>query len=155
VPVIFTLALTIMHARLSASLVLALAIGCTSAPGTRYVTATGELKSRQEAEAEHARGAAGTRVDGNNLDAPLIGIATPFPEYPRSLRGAGITGVVLVQFTIEKDGRVTSPTVLGSPPQELVVLVCEAVARWRFEPPMRNGQPTRIVAQQQFKFEVQ
>jgi protein TonB len=63
------------------------------------------------------------------------------PDYPSSLRSAGIGGEVLVEFTVDATGRVLGAQVIKSTRHEFEAPTIRAVLRWRFEPGKRNGRP--------------
>jgi protein TonB len=87
-------------------------------------------------------------------DTPLKPISTPFPAYPSSLRDDGIAGRVRVRFVVESNGTVSNPVVLGSAPADLAAITLQSIRQWRFEPPLRNGKPGRVTAEQAFVFEL-
>ena len=64
------------------------------------------------------------------------------PDYPRTAQRRGITGHVDISFTVTRAGTVESIGILDSQPgDEFDEAASEAVAQWRFEPPMENGVP--------------
>jgi len=63
------------------------------------------------------------------------------PKYPRSAQRRSITGSVDVGFTVTSNGKVTNVSVLASSPGKIFNdAAMEAVAAWRFEPAIENGQ---------------
>jgi TonB family protein len=64
---------------------------------------------------------------------------TPPPVYPPELADKGVTGTVLVEFYIDKEGSVQFPHALKSNNEELAWLALTAVARWQFYPPLVKG----------------
>lgn len=65
----------------------------------------------------------------------LRAISTPPPKYPSEALRAGQSGEVLVEFTVETDGSVSSARVVrGSPPRVFDREAVAAVKRWRFQP---------------------
>jgi len=63
------------------------------------------------------------------------------PDYPESLRLAGIGGQVIVQFGIDATGAVQNVTVFKSDNPELDALAVGAVKKWKFKPAIKDGQP--------------
>ncbi len=64
------------------------------------------------------------------------------PEYPRLAQRRSITGFVDVSFTVTAEGRVENIGILTSEPgDEFDEAATDAVAQWRFEPPLENGVP--------------
>ena len=121
----------------------------TDAPKYR-VGSTGAPQTREQAQQTHIESTA----TAGQLDKPLKPISAPFPEYPSSLRNDGVVGKVRVRFTVESNGTVSNPVVLGSPPAELVAITLHSIMQWRFEPPLRGGKPGRVAVEQAFVFEL-
>lgn len=126
---------------------------CATDDGARYrVGGEGATQSRVDAERAHAEAIA--RATSRDLDAPPKVIKSVFPQYPQDWRNANVSGRVIVDFTIGEDGKVSDPSVRGSPRPELTALVLHAILQWRFEPAMKNGKPLAIRARQEFSFTV-
>lgn len=71
---------------------------------------------------------------------PAVALATPAPEYPRSVRGGGEPAEVEVRFTIGPDGRVhqlqfSDPALKPA----FSRAVQNALSAWRFEPRREDG----------------
>ena len=66
------------------------------------------------------------------------------PAYPEELRKKRVSGVVEVEFIIQKDGTVKSVKATKSPDERLSVLAEEAVSKWIFEPGIKNGEPVEV-----------
>jgi TonB family protein len=66
------------------------------------------------------------------------------PVYPASARAARISGTVVIQATIGKDGRVTDATVVSSPDDSLSQAALDAVRQWRYLPYTLNGEPVAV-----------
>jgi protein TonB len=66
------------------------------------------------------------------------------PTYPASERTAGISGEVLVEFTVDESGRVLNPRVVRSSHAAFESPTLRAVGKWRFEPGKKNGQTVRF-----------
>ena len=106
-------------------------------------------------------GAAGRPVDARELfelaelDEPPRPIMRMNPIYPRGARQRGIEGFVEVLFTITAEGRVTDLRVLRSDPGDVFVeATLEAVRRWRFTSPRKDGRPVNMRARQIVRFEL-
>lgn len=66
------------------------------------------------------------------------------PVYPKEARQAGVEGVVILEVTTDKFGRVAAVRVLRSvPPLDQAAI--EAVKQWVYEPVIIDGQPRPIV----------
>lgn len=72
------------------------------------------------------------------------------PMVPRTTRLRQVT----VAFYIDTEGRVRMPAVdRDSADDEYAAAAVAAVEQWRFEPPMRKGEPVLVYAEQEFKFQ--
>ena len=60
--------------------------------------------------------------------------------YPRSLKTDGLTGEAEIEFIVDRDGRVLFPRIVSSSHEDFGWAAATAVAQWKFNPPMRNGQ---------------
>lgn len=64
------------------------------------------------------------------------------PDYPRAARRRNVTGHVDISFTVTAAGTVKNIGILSSEPgDEFDEAATDAVAQWRFEPPVENGVP--------------
>lgn len=68
-----------------------------------------------------------------------------FPTYPEAARWRGIEGVVVVDYIIGKDGRVTDVKVLDEGHPLLAKAAVAAVKRWRFRPTIINGEAIEVI----------
>lgn len=66
------------------------------------------------------------------------------PVYTEAARKVGIQGIVIVEATIDRDGRVLETRVLRGLPFGLSESALSAVESWRFEPSTLNGQPINV-----------
>ncbi len=73
------------------------------------------------------------------------------PNYPNLARQAHISGIVRVQATVGKDGRVKKTSVLSGPPL-LRQAAAEAVQRWLYSPALLNGEPVEVETQVDVSF---
>jgi len=73
---------------------------------------------------------------------PPIARSTPPPAYPPSALRARISGVVLIDIVIDRNGRVSGYRVLKPLPFGLSEAAIDAVSRWRYTPGRdANGNP--------------
>ena len=84
----------------------------------------------------------------------LVGSATRRiePEYPVEARKTGTSGKVVVQVTIDEQGRVVS-AIPVSGPEALRDAAVRAARRWRFSPTYLSGVAVRVVGEISFNFE--
>jgi TonB family protein len=80
-------------------------------------------------------------------------IPTPVHVVSPVARLEGATHTVTVGFYIDETGRVRMPAVERESANDLLaVAAVTAVEQWRFEPPLRQGRPVLVYAQQDFTF---
>ncbi len=65
------------------------------------------------------------------------------PDYPQIAQDAGVSGTVLLQVLVGRDGRVEDVKVVRSIPL-LDGAAAEAARRWRFRPALVSGRPVRV-----------
>jgi TonB family protein len=65
------------------------------------------------------------------------------PEYPIEAKQGGISGTVVLQATIGKDGHVTDVQPMSGPP-ELRQAALDAVRTWVYKPYLLNGDPVIV-----------
>ena len=82
-----------------------------------------------------------TRVGGDVQAAKLI--FAPKPEYPPMARLVRIQGTVRLEAVISADGRIQNLQVLSGHPL-LVNAALQAVAQWRYQPTLLNGEPVEV-----------
>ena len=88
----------------------------------------------------------------------LIPENNPKPVYPRMLQRAGITGEVKVSFIAKADGSVSEIRIRESTHPDLAEAVRVAIAQWRFEPWVVEGEKPEaqeVVAPMIFRLEDQ
>lgn len=84
-----------------------------------------------------------------------VPVSTPAPEYPRAAAVAGVEGKVLVEFTINAQGRTEDIDILSAEPRGMFERAAQrAVADWRFQPYQVNGQAQPKRMQQTLTFKL-
>jgi TonB family protein len=83
----------------------------------------------------------GSSEKGRTLDQPLKPVFRKAPEYPIALQGKGGDGEAVVEFYIDKKGDAQLPRIVSSTAPEFGYAAAQAVARWRFKPPLKDGKP--------------
>lgn len=79
------------------------------------------------------------------VDTEATPIVRVEPIYPRIALEKRLEGWVLVQFDVESTGDVVNPRVLSAEPARIFDrAVLNAVKKWKYGPPTRNGEPTKI-----------
>jgi periplasmic protein TonB len=89
------------------------------------------------------------RVGGQVEGAKLIFQVRP--EYPEVARMARIQGAVRLEAVISKEGTVESLKVVSGPPL-LMKAAFDAVAQWRYQPTLLNGEPVEVATEIEVNF---
>jgi len=77
------------------------------------------------------------------------------PQFPRTAKYQGISGLVTMKFMVTERGAVKDIEVVQSDPPGLFdVSAKTALRQWKFEPPMRDGRPVTTAACQTLNFNV-
>jgi len=71
---------------------------------------------------------------------------------PRFLGAAVRDASAVVAYMVEMDGRTSQVQLVSATDDEFGKAACEAVMRWRFTPPMKDGVPVRVARQMPFTF---
>lgn len=87
-----------------------------------------------------ANRAATAQTKSADTQPPRV-VRMPQPQYPDSLRLAGISGRVMISFVVDTTGRVVSPEIVSSPHPELSAVALQAAPEWEFRPALKNGVP--------------
>ena len=78
------------------------------------------------------------------VDGPGF-LRAPVPQYPRAALRRRLGGEVLLELTLEADGRLLGVSVLKSAGHGFDEAALEAVRRARFRPAIRNGRPEACI----------
>jgi protein TonB len=70
-------------------------------------------------------------------------LENPTPPYPPAARAAGISGTVVLNAIIAKDGTISSLEVADGPPL-LRQAALDTVKTWRYKPYVVNGEPVQV-----------
>ena len=85
------------------------------------------------------------RINGVK-DSPPKPFVGPVPEYPKSLRKAGVKGEAIVAMRITRQGVVVDPTVDRATDPAFGEAALVAVRQWRFLPQVKGGRPVETTA---------
>jgi len=66
------------------------------------------------------------------------------PVYPQDAKDARVSGTVVLQATIGRDGGVYDLRVLSAPWPSLAASALWAVSHWRYKPYLLNGEPVEV-----------
>lgn len=80
-------------------------------------------------------------VEFADLDAAPNPLSRRSPTYPSALRESGQEGSAEIEFYLDKVGDAQLPRIVSATSPEFGYAAVQAVAAWRFEPPLKNGKP--------------
>ena len=83
------------------------------------------------------------RVGGNVQNSKLIQKIDPI--YPELAKRARVSGIVLLQVTVDEQGRVGEIKLIRGHPL-LNQSAIDAVGQWRYSPTLLNGEPVPVIA---------
>ncbi len=97
------------------------------------------------ATSDESRDARQAQLQAANVSTPPVRVRYVPPVYPAAARAANVTGIVIVQYTIDQNGNVVDPVILMSNPifDEAAL---DALQQWQYTPPMHDGQPVPVTA---------
>ena len=84
------------------------------------------------------------RVSKADLDREPRTRVQPAPVYPTDLRNRGLSGTIVVEFLVDEAGNVYDPAVIRGGERGFEEAAVRAVARWKFEPGLKNGRRVRF-----------
>jgi TonB family protein len=73
-----------------------------------------------------------------------IALSRPAPIYPDDAKTARISGTVVIQALIGRDGWVHEMQVITAPSASLAASSLAAVSQWRYRPYLLNGEPVDV-----------
>jgi TonB family protein len=93
------------------------------------------------------------RLGGDVL--PPEKVYFPSPRYTEEGRQARITGVVILEAVIDREGNVAHVKVLKGLPMGLTESAVETAKEWKFRPATRNGEPVAVFLNLTIRFSLQ
>jgi TonB family protein len=87
----------------------------------------------------------GEEASSSNLSSPVATLKVD-PAYPLELMKQNVSGTVILHAVILADGTVGRVRVLRSIDDRLDQYASEAIAKWQFQPAMKNGAPVAVEA---------
>ena len=121
----------------------------TEAKSERERAEADEARKAKAAAARRERLAKAIRVGGQIR--PPIKIKEVAPIYPAIAQSARIQGDVVIEATIDEEGKVADTRVVKSVPL-LDQAALDAVRQWQYRPSLLNGVPTPVVTTVTVKF---
>ncbi|HEY5703594.1 MAG TPA: energy transducer TonB [Gammaproteobacteria bacterium] len=90
------------------------------------------------------------------IDSNVVPTRRIEPIYPPRAQRAGIEGYVVVEFTIDIEGKVKDIKVVESEPEGMFErAVRQALQKWEFPPKISNGKAVEQRARQEIRFSLQ
>ena len=86
------------------------------------------------------------------LDHQPKRIKTVMPTFPERMKLFEHSGQALIEFFLDPDGNVMAPGILSSSNDECGYAALGAITEWKYEPPLKNGKPVYVRAEQPFYF---
>ncbi|MGA9507517.1 MAG: TonB family protein, partial [Candidatus Sulfotelmatobacter sp.] len=87
----------------------------------------------------------GEAPSSSDLSSPVATLKVD-PAYPLELMKQNVSGTVILHAVILADGTVGTVRVLRSIDDRLDQFASEAIAKWQFQPAMKNGSPVAVEA---------
>jgi protein TonB len=82
-----------------------------------------------------------------------VRLSGPTPSYPSAARVARLEGLVVVEFTVNGDGRVADIELKESGGAVLDQAVIESIRQWRYEPGRKDGIKVSVRLQSRHRFQ--
>lgn len=90
-----------------------------------------------------------------SAEGDVIPIVRIEPQWPREALVEGISGWVLIEFTINEDGTVSDPEVVDAEPRRMFERnALRAIYKWKFKPRIVDGSPVKRRATQRIDFNI-
>lgn len=116
-------------------------------PGKVEETGAGDSAASQDNAAKPAT-APGDNAHSVVTISPGIAqgmaLSRPSPIYPEDAKRAGISGTVIIQAVIGRDGWIHDMQVIKAPTASLAAASLGAVSQWRYRPYLLNGEPIEV-----------
>jgi TonB family protein len=77
----------------------------------------------------------------DQLDKKATPVRQDQPIYPYSLLSDGVSGHAEIEVVIDRTGRVLFPRIVSATNEDVGYAAAAAVARWRYQPGQKGGQP--------------
>ena len=127
-----------------------LAVAAKTAADKAATDATSERERAEAEEARQAKAAAARReklakaIRVGGEVRPPVRIKAVAPVYPAIAQSARVQGDVVIEATIDEEGKVADARVVKSVPL-LDEAALDAVRQWEYQPSLLNGVPTAVL----------
>ncbi len=88
----------------------------------------------------------------NQVDKKIEPLVTRAPKFPSSLAEAKANGEALIEFFIDEEGLVQLPRIVSATDPSFGYAGAQAISRWRFAPPTKDGKGVIVKARMPFVF---
>ena len=104
-----------------------------------------------------AKAASNETFNENQVEKVVQRVTASAPRYPDSMKGAGITGEVVVRYIVGTNGRVESGSIeiVSSTNRAFSDAVRTALMNARFRPAEVGGRPVRQLVEEPYTFKLQ
>ena len=111
--------------------------------------------ARPATAAPAAQTTTATRIKvGGNVQAAMI-LKRVQPVYPAELKANGVTGTVMIEALVKKDGTLSDLHVMNHDVDPgLVTAATDAVSQWQYRPALLNGEPVVVLTNIAVSFEL-
>jgi protein TonB len=96
----------------------------------------------------------GVPANMEDLDAPPTMVKSASPVYPESAKKDTLEGTVYLQVKIDKRGSVAEVRVEKGVREDLNNAAVDAMRKWIFKPPTKNGKPVEAMVVVPFRFKL-
>ncbi len=87
------------------------------------------------------------------IDHPPRAIYQVAPSYPPLLQEQAVAGEAVIEFIIDREGKVRAPRVVSASREEFGWAAATAVQQWFYEPPRKQGKAVDVRVTMPFGFE--
>jgi TonB family protein len=87
------------------------------------------------------------------LDKPATPQRQEQHTFPYTIESDGLGGSAEIEIVIDRTGRVFFPRVLTATNRWIGYSAATLVSRWRYQPPLKNGQPVHARHTVKIKYE--
>ena len=125
--------------------------GAGGGAGTGSGTGIGEGQGSGIGQGEGGGTGGGPYRPGSGIEPPRL-LREVKPDYTEEARRAGVTGEVLLEIVVRRDGTVGDVRVLQGLGRGLDAKAVDAVRQWRFSPARRQQAPVDVMVEVAVEF---
>ena len=131
------------------------ALACPSVAEGDWLVAAVTLIEQRTLDAQSAEMGSIRKISTPGLEKPTL-VTRVEPVYPKGARKALLSGQVVLEVVLDRQGIPHAPTVVEMTEgcEELAAAAVEAVLQWRYEPARLDGRPVPIYFSVTVKFKL-